>query len=536
MVLFSVGQLNVLSIEPNYILQIFNTGDYPVLISDNHNILFENFTATWCGWCHFSYEIFDSLMEKYGKQIINIRYHNQDTLAMSNINDRSSFYKVNGFPTMVFNGNKKIVGADETTYPVVETLVASLLEQQAKLGVYTSGYIDGRLIRLTSVIQSFSKETITGNFLTVFSESNVIFQKDRRYDFVSRSVFPNFQGIKLSIEPGKIYMIQYSKLVADENKILDFEAVSLIQNFDTKEIYNSCAFQMDSLIISKSNPLLFMEDVKRDAPIILEFQEGLVLGSIDSAEMMIVSNLGELIFLDPVYDRIKKTLTLYPLKLLKPLTGYYFLILGGEDSLLSINKKRLKTDVIIPFHTSQHPDLSLEASDLEINFGDVFDIDFPEKILKFEEKKGNNLRFKFNSSAKWIECSESIIFGSMPIVSVKANTLHMHPGINKGNLVITTILGNTVIPVYANLLSNEYPQIRFFDYFPTTAARTIFVSGRTNGYRMFVGSKEIFVDNDGYFNIKLSLEPGYNFCQFQAINMQRKVSNKILVFYRFLIK
>jgi thiol-disulfide isomerase/thioredoxin len=124
---FLSSSLNVYAIEPNYILQIFNSGDYPVLISDTHNILFENFTATWCGWCHFSYEIFDTLRERFGKQVINIRYHNQDELVMNNITDRSSYYKVNGYPTMIFNGNNKMLGADATTYPSVEKLVISLL-------------------------------------------------------------------------------------------------------------------------------------------------------------------------------------------------------------------------------------------------------------------------------------------------------------------------------------------------------------------------------------------------------------------------
>jgi thiol-disulfide isomerase/thioredoxin len=520
-------------IEPNYILQIFNSGDYPVLISDTHNVLFEDFTATWCGWCHFSYEIFDTLREKFGKQIITIRYHNQDELSMSNITDRSGYYKVTGYPTMVFNGNNKMLGADETTYPVVEKLVTTLLEKQAKLGVYSTGYLDGNIIRMTSILQSFSTVPVSGNFLTVFTENNVLDQKDRKYNYVSRSVFPNFTGIKLTIEPGKIYIIQYSKQVPEKQKANDFEVVSIFQNHETKEIYNSCSFQIDSLMVTRTEPTLFMEEVKRDTPIVLEFQEGLVLGSIESSKMMIVSNKGEMIFLDPVYDRTKKTLTLYPYKLLNPETGYYLIIVGGDNSLLSINKKRLKNDIIIPFHTALTPELDLSISEQKIDFGDIFDIDFPEQEIQLTEKNGLPMRFKFLSSSKWIECSEVLAVDSNLSVTIKANTLYMHTGVNQGSLTVSTILGNFIIPVQATLLSNDYPHIRFFNYFPYTTSSTLSISGRTNGYRMFLGGKEIEVDNNGYFTVQLSLVPEYNFFLFQSMNMQRKIANQMLMIYKF---
>jgi len=521
------------SIEPNYVLQIFNTGDYPVLISDNHNVLFENFTATWCGWCHYSYEIFDSLLEKFGKQIINIRYHNQDELVMPDIAERAGYYKVNGYPTMLFNGNRKIVGADETTYPAVESIVASILEKPAKLGVYTTGFQDGNLLRMTSVLQSFSKEALTGNFLSIFSESNVLDNKGRKYDYVSRSVFPNFKGIKLTIEPGKIYIIQYARPVMEGQKGIDFEVVSFFQDHDTKEVFNSCFFKINSLTVTKSEPSLFAEEVRRDTSIVLFFQEGLVLGSINSAKMMIVSNQEEMIFLDPVYDRMTKTLTLYPLELLKPQTGYFLLILGGDNSLLSINKKRLQTDIIIPFHTSHSPELKLNISENDIDFGEIVDIDLPQVALFLKEIHDLPMRFKFVASSKWIEISESETIDSSIVLTIKVNPLHMHPGINQGNLTIITILGKIVIPIQAILLSNEFPHIRFTNYLPHTLSQSIVLHGRTNGYKLFLGKKEINVDNEGFFKVTLQLAPDYNFFLFQAVNMQRKTTNQLVTIYRF---
>lgn len=519
-------------IEPNYVLQIFNSGDYPVLIADNHNVLFENFTATWCGWCHYSYEIFDSLRERFGKQIINIRYHNQDELVMPDIPERASYYKVNGYPTMIFNGNKKITGADETTYPVVESLVTTILEKQAKLGIYTTGYQDGNLLRMTSIIQSFSKESIPGNFLSIFSENKVLDNKGRKYDYVGRAVFPNFKGIKLIIEPEKIYIIQYSRPILEGQKAIDFEVVSFFQDHETKEVYNSCFFQIDSLTVSKTIPPLFMDDVNRDISLVLSFQEGLVLGSIESAEMMIVSNKEEMIFLDPVYDRNLKTLTLYPLQLLKPQTGYYLLILGGDSSLLSTNKKRLQTDIIIPFHTSSNPELNLDISDKQIDFGEISDIDLPQTIITFKEVNDIPMRFKFSSNFKWIEYSEFEKVNSTVVLVVKANPIHMHPGLNQGNLLIETILGKVEIPVEAKLLSNEFPHIRFLNYSPYTMLQSTVLYGRTNGYKLFLGNKEVLVDNDGFFKVTLNLVLGYNFFFFQSMNMQRKVKNQLVTIYR----
>ena len=508
----------------NYNLQSFSSSDYPLLINDKQNVLFEIFTATWCGWCHYSYDIYDTLSEKYGSRIINIRYHSQDSLSMKNIGERSSYYKVNGFPTMLFNGLNKIVGADSNSYPSVEKIVTQNLAKKPKLAIQSTGYWEGNKLSMSVIIQSLTEETISGTYMAVFTEKNVFYAKDEHYNYVSRLVFPSFRGINITIEPKMVYYLQYSQTVPENMKMIDFEVVSFIQNYETNEIYNADVFQMNSLIVLNAQPMSFSKDVSRDTGIVLQFQEGLVLNSINIAEMMIISKTGERINVDPEYDRDKNTLSLYPLKLLDPENGYYFLVKAGANSLLSINKRRLKTDIMIPFRTSIKPDLSLSISESELDFGNIFTIDFPEKKLSLREIGGNPIRFRIYPNAKWIETSDSLFVSNDKTIIIKANPLYMSTGENTGSMTIKCVLGEWTIPIKGYLLNNEYPVIRFFNLPNYTIAKSYTVNGRTDGYRLFLGEKPVEVDKDGYFHVLFPLHTGWNFFLLKTMNMQRKIT------------
>ena len=516
----------------NYNLQSFSNTDYPILINEKQNVLFEIFTATWCGWCHYSYDIFDTLAEKYGTRIINIRYHNQDSLSMKNITDRSSYYKVNGYPTMIFNGLNKMVGADPTSYPSVEKIVIEELSKKPKIAIQSTGYWEGNKLSMSIIIQSLSNETLNGTFMTVFTEKNVFYSKDQNYDYVSRFVFPSFQGINISIEPKMVYLLQYAQAVPDGMKMTDFEAVSFVQNYDTKEIYNADVFQMNSLIVLNVQPSSFNKDISRDTAIELLFQEGLVLNSINIAEMMIISKSGERINVDPEYDREKNKLTLYPRKLLDPENGYYFLIKAGANSLLSVNKRRLKTDIMIPFKTSGKPEIDVTISEKEINFGDLFSIENPEKIVMVKETNGNPVRFKIQSNVKWIECSESVFTSNNKPILIKANPLFMQTGENTGTVTITSILGDYILPVKGTLLNNEYPVIRFYNLPTFSTVDYLQVKGRTDGYRLYLGEKPIDMDKDGYFLVQLNLQSGWNCFFIKTMNMQRKTTRYPVIIYK----
>ncbi|HXK70693.1 MAG TPA: thioredoxin domain-containing protein, partial [Caldisericia bacterium] len=119
-ILILLPPLNLVNSEESYTIKRIPKDLYPDVINKSQNVLLETFTATWCGWCHYAYEVFDELKKNFGDRILNIRYHNQDTISMQEVPERAVYYKVSGYPTVLINGSKKIVGVDENSYPEFE--------------------------------------------------------------------------------------------------------------------------------------------------------------------------------------------------------------------------------------------------------------------------------------------------------------------------------------------------------------------------------------------------------------------------------
>jgi hypothetical protein len=116
---------------------------------------------------------------------------------------------------------------------------------------------------------------------------------------------------------------------------------------------------------------------------------------------------------------------------------------------------------------------------------------------------------------------------------VKLNPLRMKTGINKGYVQVDTITGSFDILVTALMESNEYPAIRLEDFPLYTNREKIFIKGKTNGYRLFLGSKELELSLDGsFYGLSDALHTGMNVLTFRAINMQRKEAQKVLIVFK----
>lgn len=511
------------SVELNYNLQSFPVSQFPSLIQPQQNVLFEDFTATWCGWCHYSYDIYDSLYAENRDKIQHIRYHNQDSLTMPTIRERADFYKVTGFPTMVFNGDKKIVGADATTYPVVKKIVDDLLMQSPAMGMNSFGTVEGKYLVMTVILQNYLTTPLTGQFLTVFTESQVMDTDEKVFNFVSRSVFPDFKGLAMTLEPKTVYYLKFRQAIQDMEKATQFEAVSFFQNFSTSKIYNSCFYSFNSLPLFKTSPMPFESGVRRDTFFEVYFKEALVVSTLQDSVFQLMDQDGGKHALEWEYDTVKKLLRIYPLDLLKKNSGYMLRIEGGRNSLSSSSKRYLRTDYILPLLTSENPDLTIELSQSQLAIGEVWPIDKPAYPLVLEETHGVPVRVKVVSKVPWIVVDEPLFTASKQTIMVRIKPDMMKPGVNSASLLLSTQAGNFDIPVKGSLFKPDYPLIRFEQLPLFMPLMTVTIHGKTDGYRLFLADQEIPVDLEGYFEYKVKIQSGYNLFTFKAMNMQRKI-------------
>jgi hypothetical protein len=202
--------------------------------------------------------------------------------------------------------------------------------------------------------------------------------------------------------------------------------------------------------------------------------------------------------------------------------------------LISVNRRILKTPYIIKFKTSNKPELSLYVNSYKIEFGEISKLDDPSFSLNIIEEHGNPIRVKLYSPQKWITLSKTDFYSANETIEVKINQLFMTKGENNGVISLQTILGVINIEVTATLLSDEYPVIKFLNYTPFAFSETLLLYGRTDGYRLYLNDKEVYVDADGYFNVELKLWNGFNIFTFTAMNMQRKEKKEALIILRLI--
>lgn len=522
-----------LGMNYDFEVSVYDSKDYPNFIPQKQEVLVEVFSATWCGWCYYAYDIHDRLSTQYGLPIHHVRYYNQDSLAMKEAPERTAFYKISGFPTLIVNGDKKLLGANEQSYPEVAKWVEESLAETPQAGVYSSGRIQNDRVFMLSYVQAFSDQELDIRFVSILMENNVRTDKDKTYQYVARTVFPNYEGLKINLQPNKIYRIEYSYPLPNPEKKSDYKVLSFIQNFDTKKVYNSSFFELNSLIIANHEPADFTSDIARDSLIRIQFEEALSVASIKPDHLQIIDDQGNSFHPVLSYDPPSRTLTIDPMQLLKKNSGYALFIRGGPNALSSSSRKSIRDYYCIPFKTSADPEIDIDISSLELDFKSISPIDEPSKQIEISEKNGFPIRIQYNASEPWINANLTALSNSNYILTVKLKPQLMKTGTNTGNLKLTTITGKHDIFVTASMESNEFPAIRLDDFPLYTINEKIYFKGKTNGYRIFLGTKELDLSLDGSFQgFSEPLHSGMNILSFRAINMQRKETHKALIVFK----
>lgn len=68
----------------------------------DRNLVVEDATGTWCGWCPGGIEMLEYIKEKYGERFFAIGVHSGDAMYCADYEDFLNYY-ITGFPTVLFN-------------------------------------------------------------------------------------------------------------------------------------------------------------------------------------------------------------------------------------------------------------------------------------------------------------------------------------------------------------------------------------------------------------------------------------------------
>ncbi len=523
--------MNTIVAHGDYTVNEYSTSSYPNFIVNSKNVSLEIFTATWCGWCHKAYELFDSLQEQFGDQhITNIRYHCQDEISMSTIEERTDYYGISGFPTIITNGTNKQTGVSEEMFATFSKMIEDELSTQSELAIHSNISVRENRIYFDVFLQTQDRQ-IEGEFMgfTMISGVNA---HDNVYDYVADAVFPSFDGLHLVLNPKSLYHVHFYIPMDSTIDPEYYSTLCIFQNLATKQIYNSDFTSLYAEVPISTNPVPFEKEVNRDSAFKIQLQDGIILKTIQSEYFYFQDNTGEIIPSEWSYNPSIRELTIRPVSLLKPDTNYVLFIKGGKDSFLSTNHQTLYTDLLIPFTTSNLPEIDMQYSRSEYIFEDVSVIDTPHTTFKFKELHGNPVRVNILPGARWISCTPESMDSSEGTIDITLDPLFMVVGKNTGFIEVKSIAGTHIIRVEANRRSDKYPTIRLDSYPLLTFEDSISITGKTDGYKVYVKGNEIEVDLDGNFSFHSSLHYGINYIHIEAKNMRGKKSSYPLMVIR----
>ena len=138
-------------------------------------VLAELFTATWCGYCPHATNAINKLAEEHKPNLVVLQYHPQgsDPFGNDETDARISYYGVDGYPTMIFDGTLWDVGGSANTYNSYKRIIESELMLPAEVA-----------ISLTGTLQDFTADIAISNTIPQTSAKVrfVVYEKDIPYD------------------------------------------------------------------------------------------------------------------------------------------------------------------------------------------------------------------------------------------------------------------------------------------------------------------------------------------------------------------
>jgi thiol-disulfide isomerase/thioredoxin len=161
-------------------------------------VLIEMYTATWCPSCGTVEPVVDTLSKEYGQDLAVLEYHpypntDGEIFGFNAGNQRmASYYNTNKFPTTVFDGVIKNIGAfssDEDIYSTFKTYIDQRMKKEPKVSIKLQGGLDGASGWVNATFET------EGYFSTNPSASIVVFEDDIYYDYPESNNITNHRFV-----------------------------------------------------------------------------------------------------------------------------------------------------------------------------------------------------------------------------------------------------------------------------------------------------------------------------------------------------
>jgi hypothetical protein len=255
------------------------------------NVLLEQHTGTWCGWCPDGNVKMDEVIDLHGDRVIGVKIHNGDAMEISEQSVIASFLGLTGYPTGSVD-RKKFGGSVFLSRNDWMSSVESQMRQRAKAAVYCFYTLDreARIVRIqvmADIIErinsplKFNAYIVEDNVTGVghgYNQSNYLsgrpgFEDNPYYNQPStivgfhhmkvvRKMCGGAWGVALdipeSVRAGEFYSYQFESEIDDAWDIDEISFIGILQvdDGDNKEIINSAVAIEDVLLIDSDSPTL----------------------------------------------------------------------------------------------------------------------------------------------------------------------------------------------------------------------------------------------------------------------------------------
>jgi hypothetical protein len=210
-------------------------------------VIAEDCTATWCGWCPFAYTGLEVMKSRYDTtEFTSVRYYSSSDgggLATAETDGRITYYGVDGYPTVIFDGIYPVVGgsAEIATGSSYDPIVSSEIGRPSpvKITIHSidlvqpSGSID-----LDVEVMETIPDISTIKIRVLILENNVTYD-GHLYTDVTRDILPN-PSLTVS-QTGQVQNVVQSFTINASWKTADLWAAVFVQNNAGKEILQSAS-------------------------------------------------------------------------------------------------------------------------------------------------------------------------------------------------------------------------------------------------------------------------------------------------------
>lgn len=237
------------------------------------NVIAEEATGTWCGWCPRGAVFMDQMAEDFPETFIGVAVHNSDPMEVTAYdNGVGSFPGFSGYPSVIVERNSIIDPSElPTWYPTriddVQPLKASIeASYDEATGEGTATVSAEFVTELTGIDYRFNfiltEDNVTGTSAG-YNQTNYyagggygtmggyedlpssVDADDMVYDFVARTLDEGWDGtegsIPTSVVADDIATYTYNFEIEDEWEVAEMNAIVFVINNATGEILNSAS-------------------------------------------------------------------------------------------------------------------------------------------------------------------------------------------------------------------------------------------------------------------------------------------------------